>query len=792
MSGLTLVDALVYHEVLARIHAEIPPLSQIRSQKPIKKSLEDAWHQILKMNYEPIFDLACDLLSNFAASQPLEKGLELILDQAEKIASSKTLLRHDLMGRIYHTLLMAKIAKYYATYYTSIPSASLLARLSLETENPYWKIDWANLEEVSKFRIGDLACGSGTLLSAAYTSIVDKHVINSASKEQEPDVKELHSRLMENTLWGFDILSYAAHLTVTTLALHNPESTFNDSNIFVLPLGIIGKEKRMGSLDLLRTDELTILTTLTHERIAAERRSIKATEKTMVKVPPFQLIIMNPPFTRSVGGNLLFGDLPKDDRTELQNELRAVHEEKKMSGIGQAGLGADFIVLGDKYLMPGGRLALVAPRSLLSGVAWQKIRKLLIDGYNIEYLITSHQPPNDWNFSENTDLSECLLVARKERNKTKKDKTVIINFWIKPSNEFESIILSKSIIALNKASPSDIYDFLENPNASFHEIKCGGRKYGEAYVVSRDLLEDYTSTWGALSPFAQSSLNYIAFEFISSGVLNIPSYGISAFFPIISMNNILKKCGPDRSQVHQSFSKAASKTAFETLWGHKSTYITRIALEPNANLKPKPGKQKSANDLWISGSGRLLVAEGLWLNANKIVAVYLPTKALSNVWWPLQLEKTKTSDMANVSEEEHEKIQVLWLNSTLGILGLLSYRQDTRGGWIGLKKDILRLVPTLDLTRLKRKQVNELIALYQEMSNIDFSPLPQQFKDAASGSGPRFELDAKLIKVILGNQIDLNTLYRYLSREPIISLEPLVRKTISATKQPSRSLEDWL
>jgi len=790
MAGLTLIDASIYHEVLARANVGIPSLSGIRSRRPIKKSLEDAWKQILEIDYEPIFDLAYRLLSNLPASQPLEDGLEIIINQAEKIASSRTLLRHDLMGRIYHTLLLGNIAKYYATYYTSIPAASLLARLSLENDNPSWMIDWSNPVDISKFRICDLACGSGTLLSAAYTTIVDKHVISSASKEQDPDVKELHSKLMENTLWGFDVLSYAAHLTVTTLALHNTESTFDDANIFVLPLGIIGKEKRMGSLDLLSTNELSILTTLTQERIAAERKGIKSTRKAVVKVPKFQLIIMNPPFTRSVGGNLLFGDLPKSERNKLQNELKDLHKKQKISGIGQAGLGADFIVLGDKYLMAGGRLALVAPRSLLSGVSWHKIRQLLVDNYDIEFILTSHQPPNDWNFSENTDLSECLLVARKKTEEKKEKKTVIINFWTKPSNQVESTILSKSMIAISKASSTDIYDFLENPNASFHEIKAGRKKFGEAYVVSKNLLEEYISTWGAISPFAQSFLNSISFEFISSGVLSIPSSPTSAFFPIKPLGTILETCGPDRSQVHHSFSKTTSRTPYPAFWGHKSNYINRIALEPNVNLKPKPGKQKSAQKLWNSGSGRLLVAEGLWLNANKLVAVFISTKVLSNVWWPLQLRKEKTKDRASVSREEHEKIQALWLNSSLGLLGLLSFRQDTRGGWIGLKKEPLNLVPILDVTQLNKEKVDQIITLYNQMSRKVFPTLPQQFKEAYNRAGVRFNLDAKLFEIVLGNQINLDLLYRFLSREPIISLKTLAKKP--QENEPSfSSLENW-
>ena len=46
-----------------------------------------------------------------------------------------------------------------------------------------------------------------------------------------------------------------------------------------------------------------------------------AQQEELATLPDLDLAIMNPPFTRSVGGNLLFGSLPAADRRKLQNEL---------------------------------------------------------------------------------------------------------------------------------------------------------------------------------------------------------------------------------------------------------------------------------------------------------------------------------------------------------------------------------------------------------------------------------------------------------------------------------------
>ena len=50
---------------------------------------------------------------------------------------------------------------------------------------------------------------------------------------------------------------------------------------------------------------------------------------------------MNPPFTRSVSGNLLFGSLPAADRRKLQSELSRRLRSRQASAT--AGLGAAFV-----------------------------------------------------------------------------------------------------------------------------------------------------------------------------------------------------------------------------------------------------------------------------------------------------------------------------------------------------------------------------------------------------------------------------------------------------------------
>ena len=57
-----------------------------------------------------------------------------------------------------------------------------------------------------------------------------------------------------------------------------------------------------------------------------------------------------------------------------------------------AGLGSVFVAVGDTVPKAGGRLCLVLPKALLSGVAWGKTRELLRSKYQLEYIVASPRP----------------------------------------------------------------------------------------------------------------------------------------------------------------------------------------------------------------------------------------------------------------------------------------------------------------------------------------------------------------------------------------------------------------
>ncbi len=740
-AAILLTDAMVFQEVLAR-SGLAPTLASIRRQRNVKRALENVWDKILKVNYQPIFQIARNILSGLPASPNINKALNELTEIAEDIASSHVLLKHDLFGRIYHMLLLGKLVKYYATLYTSIPVARLLARLLVGN------IDASSYKpkfEGEPIRVVDFACGSGTLLSAIYKELELKHRLECPN----PDVGKLHKYLIEEGIWGFDVLQHATHLAMTTLALHNPIPV-NHSRIYCLKLGVEGKNKYLGSIDFLRSSKLPITHVLSGGKTGPIRISETEREVEGVELPDFHICIMNPPFTRSAIGNLLFGALPSKERKILLKELNRLLSNKGLSGIGQAGSAAVFVFIADKYLLKGGRIGLVLPRAMLSGVSWKKVRDLFLNNYHIEYIITSFEGDNNWNFSENTNLSEILLVARKLKEEENTGYTIFVNLWRKPKNEIESILIGSQLLEMHK-SPQ-LFD-IANSNASIFSIRVKGKKIGEAYSA---LLSSDDKELGHYSFFAQAELNRVL-VLLRNSILYLPKDGIICHIPLTPLSNVINDIGHDCGSISKTFQMDDAGT-YKGFWGQRSDEVLTIAQNPNTNLSPKPNKTNDAKRIWDKRS-KLLIAYRAWLPTNRILSIVLSEPVVSSMWWNIITK-----------DEEDAKILALWLNSTLGLLLLLSVSEVTRGPWIEFKKGNrqektgLWGLPVINIYKLTSEQKEELVKLYEKTCKKQLKPLPDEFAEP----NVREQIDNG-INEILGIKVNLSDLYEMLSKDPMIT-----------------------
>ena len=147
----------------------------------------------------------------------------------------------------------------------------------------------------------------------------------------------------------------------------------------------------------------------------------------------------------------------------------------------------------------------------------------------------------------------------------------------------------------------------------------------------------------------------------------------------------------------------------------------------------------------------MLVAERLWLNTTRTIAMRTDRPVLSNVWWPVRTEN-----------RDWEKALTLWLNSSLGILTLLANRTSTRGAWVAVKKTDLVVLPVLDVRALTAGQLQGLVDLFDLVEKMEFERLPQMADCPA-----RRALDDGLSSIL--GLPDLSGLRELLATEPVVS-----------------------
>ena len=194
MACAIIANALVFHERIAGMHDSVKPLALVCGEgipNP-QGDVLTAWDDILKINYWAIFAIAKDILEQLDAGDAA-RVLRRLRETAQAVNATGIDNAHDLTGRIFQRLIADR--KYLATFYTLPASAALLARLAVARMEG---VDWSSIEAIGRLRIGDLACGTGALLSAVYEEIAARH------ERSRGDATALHKVMMEEVLYGCD------------------------------------------------------------------------------------------------------------------------------------------------------------------------------------------------------------------------------------------------------------------------------------------------------------------------------------------------------------------------------------------------------------------------------------------------------------------------------------------------------------------------------------------------------------------------------------------------------------
>lgn len=755
VAALVLANAYIFQEQLAKTDERVETLRSTSKQPDVIGYTSDHWRWIWEnINYVPIFQLGERVLNELPADSGSTSTVKLLLSEAQAICTKQTALRHDLMGRIYHWLLHH--AKFLGTYYTSVSAATMLIKLAMDSD---WPQDFGSAKDLSNFKIADLACGTGTLLMASAQAITDKYIRARAADGRtitDKDLSVLHSTIMQNMLYGYDVLPSAVHLTASTLALLAPEVAFRQMNLFVMPMGLDHQIPRLGSLDFIDGGEVKTQFSLDDTQLDTIRTGASKSRYVNAKVPKLDLCVMNPPFVSSRYGNLLFGSLP-GERAALQKELR--RRAREMSVSATAGLGALFVPLADKHVKPGGRIAFVLPIALATGESWSSVRKFIADRYQLEVVVTSHDAQRV-NFSENTDLSELLFIARKRSKSESTGTTSYVNLWRNPRSVHESLDQTTRISSAisKRRGKKDWSQIVRSTTGIIGEITNLPSPGG------------YDNWTGAI--FAQSSLMKIYWALDRDFELRIPNEKVTKI-ALCALGD-LGSLGYDARDIADAFEvdrAAENWTPYAGFWDHDARVVLTLAQKPNAYLaarsEPIKGRKlKSAKAVWAK-AGRILLVSRLRMNTHKVIATGFQKKAIGNTWWSFD-----DSDLDDVQS----KALLLWLNSSLGILQYFGRRAITQGAWMQMKKPAWSSMPVLNVKALSSVQLTLLSGAYDKISSQALGPIAGLERDDV-----RQKIDAAVEKVL--RLPDLSDLRHLLAREPGLSAKAINPQAIDMSEE---------
>lgn len=782
MATTILANAFMFHENLAHGPgglATIRNLDELRGANQLTRThVLSEWRAILTVNYWPIFDIACNIFELIPAD--LAKALaDTLAETAAQLVENSLTRSHDLTGAVFQKLIVDR--KFLAAYYTTPASAALMVGLALDRAVTPSGKSWTDTLGVENLKIGGFACGTGTLLSTAYSRLGQYYELHGGDSEQ------LHHAMMGSALIGADVLPAAAHLTAAMLSGAHPRTTYTDSHIMTVPYGAQENGKvALGSLDLLTNEQ-------TFDAVGAVGLGAKgATKKDVfVSVPhaSFDLVVMNPPFTRPTGQeahkvgvpNPMFAAFAagKDEQREMKKAF-----DKVLASLtgehcydGQAGEASGFIELAHRKLKPGGKLGLITPLSLMSGEAWDASRRRIARHYDDVILLSiAGKKQKEMSFSADTGMGEAMTLgvkrdAAREGNEARATFVVLDD---RPTMPLDGFALAD---AVRRSIETQGLRKIEDAPLGGTAIRIGDDVVGQA--IEAPLPDD--RTWD-ICRIADLSLAQSAWRLVAQGVLWLPgmSNPHDTALPLVPIADMTAQIGKYHADINWNGSGGAIRGPFKLQSTQSPTSVTypilrahdaererAICFEADNEGIVRPGKDKAeeahilekVNAVQASAS-HLHFNQNFRFNSQSTAMQYTARRTIGGrAWMTIRFPETAM-----------EAAVALWGNTSLGLLLHWWQANKQQPGRGNIGKEGLASFVCLDPMQLSEQQLEASDKLLAKRATVPMLPFNEIVTDEA-----RAELDREFLGGILGLPDELlsedgplNLLRRKLGAEPSI------------------------
>ncbi len=781
MAMAILINAFLFHANLAQGPGDLAHVRAFEDLKKIAKNpytanpkivlVADEWRKILKVNYWPIFDIALRIIELIPLLQT-DEFVENLANTARNLMNNNLLRSHDLTGTVFQKLIADR--KFLAAFYTKPASAALLVGLAVSEGNLLSDGGWANPDEVKSLRIADFACGTGTLLSSAYQRISQLHELHGG------DAAAIHADMIENALLGCDILPAAAHLTASMLSGAHPTVQYQGGRIFTLRYGKQEDDTvALGAIDLLRDLALLQGSEITAKAV----EGLGETEMDAWRSAPhlsFDLVIMNPPFTRATNHERRIPDTPNPNfaafgSSAAEQKAMAQAAKKLTNGTiahGNAGEASVFLALADRKLAKDGMLAMVMPVTLLTGSSWEKCRVRLAESYeNLILISIAGRGSEPLSFSADTGMGECLVIGKRNGKRQSRATFVVLNE--SPTVPIYSFEVAEQIRQLirDKALRQ-----LEDGPSGGSAIYFGGDIVAQAI----DAPLPNSGSW-KLARIADFSLAQSAYQLSGLKKIWLPTQHSSDSVNV-QMTTVadIGKTGPYHLDVSKRYSNGIIRGPFEVrslqanvvptypiLWAHDADRERTMLFE--ADREGIPFRADSRTDQSVVENKVAQVFQtashchsnlDFRFNSQSTAMQFTERKTIGGTAW-ISIQ---------IPTVEQEKALVLWGNTLLGLLMFWWQSSKQQPGRGRLAKTTLDTLPILDVTALSADQLQRAAQIFDETCQLPLKPLHELDIDEN-----RKTLDRRFYREVLGlpdailaDGGPLDILRQKLSREPSI------------------------
>jgi tRNA1(Val) A37 N6-methylase TrmN6 len=694
-------------------------------------------------------------------------------------------VKEELFGRIYQESIPPETRKNLGAFFTNPVAARILAYLAIEK--------WDD-------KVLDPACGSGTLLAYAYEAKMENALA------QGIDRQKAHELFIRDHIVGIDIMQFAKNLTSVNLTLQEVKIPIEPAILWG-----DGIEKMISTIKVEVNDAQQQASIYDY----IVKRDQEKYSRYLLPREGFDVIIMNPPFTRRER-------TPKGERERLEKILGKIVR-------GKVGYWAYFFAAADNVIKLGGKLAAVTPEEFFVGSSAESVRRHLLKGevskdgkwvkvlprryipqviiksavevafsegarYR-DYLVVLRKVPED----EIGIYNKCIIVTLKKKLEEIKGKEKDIAMQIKSllktpsstsvSNDvYDAVVLDDIDVFINRyiknLKPLIFFNSMKTLELFYQIVTVPGLKRLDEIANLRDYTCQYTG---------KGFEEYCRRLFIS----RYETRAAELSFEYVSEDANAVKVKIVKSNITFNLPKNATVYSLRTYAGVKHMDVT--GEEENAIIEPQIINEKYLISAGLVDKASLYKAskdikEAYEAIAGKILLVRRARITSNNLYWLAFYSSNKiigpSSPMICLKlkreETDHYKALTLYLNSSLAFLQLLAYLAMAEGGWITLHNDQTWsnvLVP--DLESLSKDILNEAVQTFNEVAKCE-EGLTSLYSRYSSGSELQKKIDRMALKMIGLKWPDerLDELYKVIKLELDI-MQRILEESSKAKKKTS-------